>query len=105
MPALRDWTIRENKWRASRYGVDAEIIRNERGVLMSLRENILTWVERLLPTAKVLGCRDELGLIPSILQHGTSHVRQRALTASGKSLVEVVESMTAELEEDAFSSV
>lgn len=34
------WILRENKWRASRWGLDAEIVLDERGHTTSLRADI-----------------------------------------------------------------
>src|SRR5918999_1097919 len=58
LPEHHAWTIRDNKWRAARYGLDAEIIRDEEGNLLSLRRSINDLVETLCPTAERLGCID-----------------------------------------------
>src|SRR5688500_65213 len=70
MPAHQQWTIRENKWRAARYGLDAEVIRDEEGNLISLRRSIGDLVERLESCARSLDCHDELMGVNSILERG-----------------------------------
>src|ERR671914_2987289 len=56
IPQHRAWTIRDNKWRAARYGLDAEIISDEDGNLISLRRSIGDLLDRLGPISERLGC-------------------------------------------------
>lgn len=97
LPTHRAWTIRENKWRAARYGLDAEIIRDEEGNLLSLRRSIGDMVEILEPTAERLGCRDDLIRIMDILDRGTSATRQREVYYQSRDMAAVVDSLVAEL--------
>lgn len=97
LPAHRAWTIRENKWRAARYGLDAEIIRDEEGNLMSLRRSIGDWVETLEPTAERLGCAEDLRRVNDILERGTSASRQREVFQRTHDLSAVVDSLVNEL--------
>src|SRR5688500_14348235 len=93
----QSWTIRENKWRAARYGLEAEIIRDEEGNLMSLRRSIGDLVERLEPVAEKLGCLDELMGINQMLERGTSATRQREVHQSTKDLSAVVDALVEEM--------
>ena len=93
----QSWTIRENKWRAARYGLEAEIIRDEEGNLMSLRRSIGDLVERLEPIAEKLGCLDELLQINTMLERGTSATRQREVHARTKDLSAVVDALVEEM--------
>ena len=93
----QSWTIRENKWRAARYGLEAEIIRDEEGNLMSLRRSIGDLVERLEPVAEKLGCLDELMGINQMLERGTSATRQREVHQTTKDLSAVVDSLVEEM--------
>lgn len=97
IPQHRAWTVRDNKWRAARYGIDAEIIRDEDGNVMSLRRSIGDLVERLSPTAERLGCLDDLNGINSILERGTSAVRQREVFAETRDLSKVVDLLVEEM--------
>jgi carboxylate-amine ligase len=97
LPQHRAWTIRENKWRAARYGVDAQIIRDEDGNLVSLRRSISDLVERLEPTAERLGCLDELRNVNDILMRGTSATRQREVYERTGDLSAVVDSLVEEM--------
>lgn len=96
-PVPRDWTLRLNKWRAARHGIDAEIITDEDGTLGSLREELVRLVDDLLPWAERLGCGRELTGVADILSGGPSYIRQRRVVQQGGSLVDVVDSLVAEL--------
>jgi glutamate---cysteine ligase / carboxylate-amine ligase len=97
VPQHRAWTIRDNKWRAARYGLDAEIIRDEEGNLISLRRSIGDLIERLDPIADRLGCQTELRGINSILERGTSATRQREVYQRTHDLSAVVDSLVEEM--------
>jgi carboxylate-amine ligase len=97
LPQHRAWTIRENKWRAARYGIDAQIIRDEDGNLVSLRRSIADLVERLEPTAERLGCLDQLRNVNDILARGTSATRQREVHERTGDLAAVVDSLVEEM--------
>ncbi|HEV3473742.1 MAG TPA: glutamate--cysteine ligase [Actinomycetota bacterium] len=97
VPKHRAWTIRDNKWRAARYGLDAEIIRDEEGNLVSLRRSIGDLVETLEPVAEKLGCLDDLQGINAILERGTSATRQREVFSEHHDLARVVDSLVEEM--------
>ncbi len=97
LPQHKAWTVRENKWRAARYGLDAEIIRDEEGNVMSLRRSIGDLVETLCPVAERLGCIDDLNRVNEMLERGTSATRQREAFARHKDLSGVVDSLVEEM--------
>jgi glutamate---cysteine ligase / carboxylate-amine ligase len=99
LPRHQAWTIRDNKWRAGRYGLDAEVIRDEEGNLISLRRSIGDLVELLEPTAERLGCLSELQQINAILDRGTSATRQREVYARHGDLSKVVDALVEEFRE------
>jgi carboxylate-amine ligase len=95
---LQPWFVRENKWRAARYGLDADIIVAPDGRERLVSESLLELVEDLQPEAERLGCVEELGTIPAILEGGASYQRQlRVAQENGGSLQAVVSSLTHEL--------
>jgi carboxylate-amine ligase len=92
------WVLRENKWRAARYGLDADIVVDEKGTIRPVRQAILDLVEELMPTAKRLDCEAELADVERVLAVGASYQRQRAVAASsGGDLRPVVDSLLDEL--------
>ena len=105
LPQHQAWTIRDNKWRASRYGLDAEIIRDEEGNVISLRRSIGDLVETLHPVAERLGCREDLERINSILERGTSADRQREVYADTRDLSRVVDLLVGEMKSGSPTSL
>ncbi len=94
----REWVIRENKWLAARYGLDAEIIVDNRGSLRPVRDVIDELVTDLAPVAEELGCARELHDIASILDLGPGYVRQRRVLDRGGTLIDVVDHLADELD-------
>jgi YbdK family carboxylate-amine ligase len=102
LPMPKGWTVRENKWRAARYGIDAEIIVDETGRTAPLRAALAELVHDLTPIAERLGCTAELGRIDQIVDIGPSYVRQRAVAAAHDGdLTAVVDALMAEMRSDA----
>jgi carboxylate-amine ligase len=81
LPEPRAWVVRENKWRAARYGLDAEIVVDARGTVRPVRVALRELVDELMPTARRLGCEEELVIVRRILEHGASYERQRRVAA------------------------
>ena len=100
LPVPRSWIVRENKWRAARHGLDAEIIVDEQGRVQPVRESIRELVEELTPVASTLGCVEELRNALTMVERGPSYVRQRAVVAGGGTLVDVVDMLVEELRTD-----
>ncbi len=98
LPTMQPWFVRENKWRAARYGMDAEIILNAAGDEQLVTDAVAGELERLAPVAERLGCAAELDQVNLILEHGASYQRQlRVAEANGGSLRAVVASLAREL--------
>lgn len=95
---LQPWFVRENKWRAARYGLDAEIIQAPDGSERLVSDSLRELVDDLQPEAERLGCVDELSTVLTILDTGASYQRQLAVAEqNGGSLQAVVSSLTHEL--------
>jgi glutamate---cysteine ligase / carboxylate-amine ligase len=98
LPNPRSWVVRENKWRAARFGLDAEIIADDHGTTLPLRTAILDLADDLMPVARRLSCADELAQVEHLLRIGASYQRQRAIAgASGGDLTKVVDSLLEEM--------
>ena len=100
LPRPKRWIVGQNKWRAARYGVDAELIVDEQGTLAPLREVIADLVEELTPAARKLECEAELLGALQILEHGPSYLRQRRWIEAGATLPDVVDRLIEELRSD-----
>jgi carboxylate-amine ligase len=98
LPTLQPWFVRENKWRAARYGMEAIIIQDRAGNENLVTDDLRDILERLTPIAERLGCLDELWSVQGILDRGASYQRQlRVAAENGGSLRAVVASLVAEL--------
>ncbi len=99
LPSMPPWHVQENKWRAARYGLDAEIILDAHGKERLVTDDLDELLDRLLPLARELGCSDELAAVADIPARGASYQRQREVALrSGGDLVAVVDSVVSELE-------
>ena len=102
LPAPSAWVVRDNKWRATRYGLDAIVITDDSGSTAPLRDELFELVHELEPVADRLGCAQELEVTSEVLNHGASYERQRALVANGGGLEDVVDALVTEFAEDRF---
>lgn len=97
------WVVRENKWRAARFGLDAAMVRAD-GSTSPIRGDIERLLTDLDATAVSLGCSTQLGWIREILAEGASYQRQRAVIDSGGSLKDVVDLLVTEFARDEFGA-
>jgi carboxylate-amine ligase len=102
LPSPAAWVVRDNKWRATRYGLDAMVITDDYGSTAPLRDQLYELVHELEPVAERLGCAEELGVAFEVLDQGASYERQRAVVASGGDLPDVVDALVAEFTTDRF---
>ncbi len=73
---LQPWFVRENKWRAARYGMDARVIVDRAGTERSVTEHLRETIERLRPIAQQLHCAREFSGLEAIMAQGASYQRQ-----------------------------
>jgi len=99
LPTMPPWHAQENKWRAARYGLEAEIILDAAGNERLVTDDLNDLLERLAPVAVRLDCADDLAAVEDIPRRGASYQRQRQVAAdSGGDLVAVVDSVVRELD-------
>ena len=102
LPRRPAWVVRDNKWRATRYGLDAIVITDASGSTAPLRDELYELVAELRPVADRLGCAAELEVVSEVLDCGASYERQRAVLATCGGLTEVVDALVTEFAEDRF---
>jgi carboxylate-amine ligase len=98
-----DWTVRENRWLAARYGVEADlIVGDETGGLgrVPVVDLIEALVEQLRSVSRDLGCEAELDSVLDIVSAGSGAQRQRRIVEQGGSLRDVVSHLARELSAD-----
>lgn len=91
------WKSRENKWRAIRYGLDADLVTLE-GKPRPLRDDLNDWLTQLQPLAEKLGYQVYMERLAQIIARGNSSQRQRAVYQRTGSLEAVVMHNVAEFE-------
>src|SRR5699024_10765735 len=97
LPSLPPWHVQENKWRAARYGLDAEVIVDAGNTERLITDDLDGILTRLQPVARRLGCAGELAGVAEIPRRGASYQRQRAMMrASDGDLWAVVDSLVRE---------
>lgn len=80
----------ENKWRASRHGMDAAFYDAKEKTNVPAREMARDLVERLKPHAQDLGCENELLDVLEIVEGGTGSQRQRRAHEESEDFLDVV---------------
>lgn len=89
--------IRENKWRACRWGLDGELIDPMTLTPVPTRRLIEETVAEMMPLAEELGCTTYLEGVRTILKEGNGATRQRRIFAETHSLLAVVHDLEAGL--------
>lgn len=79
IPTMPRWFLKENKWRAARYGMDAIIILDAHGNEQLVTDHLKETLERLAPVAEKLGCEEELADVANIIARGAGYQRQRRI--------------------------
>jgi carboxylate-amine ligase len=95
---LKQWIFRENKWRAIRYGLGAEIVVSRTGKTKSLQRDILDWIKILGPYAQQLKYTEFLEGVRTIALKGNSSDRQHRVYQNTNDLDAVVRHNVSEFE-------
>ncbi|MGE5106953.1 MAG: carboxylate-amine ligase [Sphingobacteriales bacterium] len=83
--------LNENKWRASRYGIDGRLIDFGKEEEVNTRALIFELLDFIDPVLDHLGSRHRLGYINKILDEGTGADRQLKIYESSNNLISVVD--------------
>ena len=83
--------LNENKWRASRYGIDGRLIDFGKEEEVNTRALIYELLDFIDPVIDHLGSRHRLAHIHKILENGTGADRQLKIFEESKNLVSVVD--------------
>lgn len=85
--------VRQNKWRACRYGLDANLVDPITLEVTPARQCLRRLASLLADTADSLGCAAQLELIHELVDRPTGSQRQRAIYEQTGDLAEVVRRM------------
>ncbi len=94
-----EWILRENKWRASRHGISADLIIDSTGKCAPLKEVWINLQETLTPTITSLGYQEQFIFLNRMIGMGPGYVRQRKAFAEGN-LENVIQHLIRETESD-----
>jgi carboxylate-amine ligase len=90
--------IMENKWRASRYGIDGKLIDFGKQIEVPVRDLINEYLDLIDDVVDELGSRQEIGYVREILRNGTGADRQLRVYSETGDLKSVVDYMIREME-------
>jgi len=97
IPRLQPWFVRENKWRAARYGLDARVIVAPDGREEPVRDHLRATMAQLGDIADELKCAREFAGVERIMTQGASYARQLLVAdAAEGDLREVVQHLIRE---------
>ena len=92
--------IRENRWRAQRYGATGKLIDHGKTEPVPFADLVEEIIELLTPDATALGCVEDIQRARRIAAEGSSADRQRAVHARAVEAGAVVDSLIAEFASD-----
>ncbi len=90
--------IMENKWRASRYGLEGKLIDFGKQIEVPMRDLVYEYLEFVDDVVEELDCREELNYIHQILEMGTGADRQLRVFQENQDLKKVVDYIIEETE-------
>lgn len=100
LPILDRWINSENKWLASRYGLDAKIIVDDVGEPKPLRDEITNTIDKLLPLAHKLKCVNELLNLREYVENRQSpYLRQLKMYEETQEFIPILKTAVQELKE------
>lgn len=94
-----EWILRENKWRASRHGVSADLIVDSDGKTAPLKEVWINLHQALISTIASLGYEEKFLFLNRMIGMGPGYIRQRKIFENGR-LEDVVKRLIQETEDD-----
>lgn len=99
-PLPPDWFVRENKWRAARFGLEAEVISDIKGKTIGIRDEIAQTLHKLKSVMKSLGYENYFKCLNSMLTGETYYEKQRRILRETGNLRAIVAENLAEFESE-----
>jgi carboxylate-amine ligase len=97
--------IMENKWRASRYGLDGKLIDFGKEIEVPMRDLMYEYLHFIDDVVDDLGSRHEINYVYRMLQEGTGADRQLRVFRETGDLKKVVDYIVAETESGVFDDM
>jgi len=93
LPYLDNWILYENKWRATRYGIDADLIIDEDGSQTSIIDEIISTINNLSPEIDELNLSSNMDRILNRLKSAHGYYKdQMDIYAKNKDINDVIKS-------------
>ena len=73
-----EWILRENKWRASRHGIQADLVKGSKGLSVPFLEVWQDTRELLKPTLQQFSYDPFMDFLETLIEKGPSYLRQRS---------------------------
>lgn len=86
MPRPHAWRLCENKCRAMRYGLQAELVTNNQGETRPIIDDIKLWLERIQPYIELCDYGGYISILEEIISRGNSAELQRLVWWSTQNL-------------------
>lgn len=99
------WLIRENKWRALRYGLDMHLITSPNGTTIPIKESVLEKLQILQPIFNRLGYQKYDNYLRKLISSGNSAERQQNCYASSLDCKEVTKMNLKEFENSFINDI
>ena len=77
LPYLDNWILYENKWRATRYGMDAYLIIDEDGNQISIKDEILSTIDNLAPAIEQLNLSSNMDRLIHRIKSGHAYYKDQ----------------------------
>lgn len=97
-PRVPDWIVRENKWRAARYGLEAELVISEEGDTRPLRQVAFALLDSLNPVFNAFDYWDYDKVLRQALLGRTSYSLQREIFHNTGDLRDVTKFLIEEMD-------
>ncbi len=77
LPYLDNWILYENKWRATRYGIDADLIMDENGTQVPIKDEIINTITNLSPEVNDLNLGGSMDRIIQRIKSGHAYYKDQ----------------------------
>ncbi len=100
LDTIPDWIIAQNKWRATRYGMEAQLIEPTTMEVVPIKQSIQKWVKKVYPIADKYRFARHLEFLLEMMSFGPGYYRQRQwLKKHDNDFVAVVQHLITEFEQ------
>jgi len=98
LPYLDNWILYENKWRATRYGIDADLIIDEDGNQAPIKDEILNTIANLSPEIESLNLTSNMDRLVNRIKSGHAYYKdQMKVYSENKNINDVIKDSIAQL--------